>query len=262
MCGVLAIAGLIAGRAVAQGTPHDLVEKMVANENLAEQHRDHYTYLSKERSDRTGGHLWTERIAETNAGKVRMLIAEDDQPLSGDRASAERARLAEIAAHPDAFARREQAMKNDEKHAKEMLELLPKAFLFDPPVMEGSFTRLNFKPNPAYTPQSLEERVLHAMTGSVVVDPAVRLHRIEGRLAQDVEIGFGLIATVKAGSNFATTRDRVAGNEWKTADIDTDINGRAIFFKTIGKKEHAEHSDFRMIPMETTVPQAVALLER
>jgi len=243
-------------------TSTDLVVRMVANENLAEQHRDHYMYLSKERSERTGGHLWTERVAETTAGKVRLLLAEDDQPLTGERLAAERGRLAEIAAHPDVFQKREQALRNDERHAKQMLELLPKAFLFDSPVVEGGFTRIHFKPNPAYTPQSMEERILHAMTGSVLIDPAVRLHGIEGRLPEDVNIGFGLIATIKAGSNFATTRDRVAGNEWKTAVLDTDINGRAIFFKAIGKKEHAEHSEFKVLPMDMTVPQAVAALEQ
>jgi hypothetical protein len=265
LAGVTVVAGLILGVSAglqAQTTPRELIEKMVANENLAEQHRDHYMYLSKERSERTSGHLWTERVAETTAGKVRLLLAEDDQPLTGDRLAAERGRLAEIAAHPDAFQRKEQVLRNDERHAKELLELLPKAFLFDSPGMEGSFTRIHFKPNPAYTPQSMEERILHAMTGSVLIDPAVRLHGIEGRLPEDVNIGFGLIATIKAGSNFATTRDRVGGNEWKTAMLDTDINGRAIFFKAIGKKEHAEHTEFKLLPMDMTVPQAVAMLEQ
>jgi hypothetical protein len=257
---VVALGGCAGLRA--ESAPHDLVAKMVANEDLAEQHRDHYRYLSKERSERTGGHLWTERVAETSAGKVRMLIAEDGQPLTGERLAAERARMAEIAAHPDAFQRREQALRNDEKHAKQMLELLPKAFLFDTPNVEGGFTRIHFRPNPEYAPQSLEERVLRAMTGTVTIDPAGRLHELDGRLPEDVTIGFGLVATIKAGSNFATTRDHVGGNEWKTATLDTDIDGRAIFFKAIGKKEHAEHSEFKLLPMDMTVPQAVAMLEQ
>jgi hypothetical protein len=246
----------------AQSTAKALVTKTMANEDLAEQHRNHYLYLSKERSDRTGGHLWTERVAETEAGKIRMLIAEDGQPLAGDRAAAERTRLAEIAAHPDVFQRREQALRNDERHAKEMLDLLPKAFLFDTPSMEGGLTRIRFRPDPAYAPQSLEERVLHAMTGSVLIEPSERLHAVEGRLQEDVTIGFGLVATVKAGSNFATTRDHVDGDEWKTARLDMDVNGRAIFFKTIGKKEHAEHSEFKLLQSDITVPQAVEMLER
>jgi len=260
---VVVVSTFLSGASLwAQTTPLELVQKMVANEDLAEQHRGHYEYLSKDRSERTGGHLWTERVAETTAGKLRTLIAEDDQPLTGDRLAQERTRLADIAAHPDEFQKREQALKNDERHAKQMLELLPKAFLFESAGKEGPFTRINFKPDPAYDPKSMEERVIRAMTGSVLIDPAVRLHRIEGRLNEDVNIGFGLIATIKAGSNFSTTRDRVADDEWKTAVLDTDINGRAIFFKTIGKKEHAEHSRFKALPIDMTVPQAVALLER
>jgi hypothetical protein len=246
----------------AQRVSKDLVEKMVANENVAEQHRDHYLYLSTERSERTGGHLWIERVAETTAGKVRVLIAEDGQPLTPDRIAAERSRIADIAAHPEAFERRERALKNDEHHAKDMLDLLPKAFLFDAPSVEDGFTHIQFRPDPAYEPRSLEERVLHAMSGSILIDPAMRLHEINGHLSEDVTIGFGLVATIKAGSNFRTTRERVAGDEWKTSMLDTDINGRAVFFKAIGKKEHAEHRDFKVLPNNLSLPDTVAALLR
>lgn len=252
-------------RALAQADTLSLIQKMAANEQLAEQHRDRFLYTSTERSERTGGHLWTERVADIEAGKIRLLIAEDGQPLSAERQAAERARLAEIAAHPDAFAKREQALKNDEHHAREILALLPKAFLFDPPQKQGALTRLAFRPNPDYSPQSMEERVLHAMTGTLLIDPTVRLRHIEGRLPEDVNIGFGLLATIKAGSNFALTRERVPGlsptaDDWKTSILDTDINGRALFFKTVGKKEHAEHTGFKPLPSDITVPQAIAAL--
>jgi hypothetical protein len=109
---------------------NDLIAAMLSHEDYDTSHRGHFSYLSKERSDRTGGHLWTEKIVEITAGKLRMLVAEDGQPLSGGRASAEKARLAEIVAHPYIFQKQEQAQKDDEEHAKEMLDLLPKAFLF------------------------------------------------------------------------------------------------------------------------------------
>jgi hypothetical protein len=263
----LAMSGL--GRVQAADMPmtnasaKQLVERMLAVEDAEARRKGRYEYLSRERSERTGGRLWTERVVETSAGKLRRLIAEDGQPLAGDRAQAESARLAEIAANPEGFRRRSEALKNDEKHAKEMLGLLAKAFRFDGMRQEGEFVTIDFKPDPAYTPQSLEERVLHGMEGTLQVDvKSERLHRLEGRLPADLSIGYGLVATIRAGSNFSTQREPVPGNEWKTAVLDTDINGRAIFFKAIGKKEHAEHSDFVQIPMETTVTQAVALLER
>jgi hypothetical protein len=241
----------------------DLIQAMVVHEDYEAAHRAHYMYLSKERSDRTDGHLWTEKIIETTTGKLRMLIAEDGAPLSQDRTAAEKARLAEIAANPDAFQKRELARKNDEQHAKEMLDLLPKAFLFVREHPEGNFVRIDFKPNPDYLPQSMEERVLHGMAGSMLVDrQEARLHLLEGRLPQDVNIGFGLLATIHAGSKFSTVRGSVPGSEWKTTMIDTDINGRAIFFKSVGKKEHTEHSDFKQVRMNLTVRQALEMLEK
>ena len=255
---------LLASIAVAQGgqTARQMVDAMLAQEKTAELQQDRYMYVSQERSDRTGGHLWTERVVEISVGKIRMLIAEDGQPLSNERAAAERARLQGIVEHPGAFEKSSAALKNDEKHAKEMLDLLPKAFLFENGRQEGEFVRIDFRPNPNYATQSLEERVLHGMKGSLLVDPRVmRLRGIEGRLPEDVNIGFGLVATIKAGSNFATTRQLVYGKEWKTQTLDTDIKGRAIFFKTIGKKEHAEHSDFKVL-QQLTVAEAVAMLEK
>ena len=243
--------------------PLALMQTMIAHEYEAEKHREHYEYLSQERSDRTGGHLWTERVAETSEGKVKMLLAEDGQPLQGARLAAETARLADVAAHPEEFAKQEQALKNDEAHAKDMLALLPKAFVFEHVRQEGGYMKIDFRPNPEYTPQSLEERILHGMSGSVLLEqPVLRLHGIEARLPEDVSIGFGLLATIKAGSNFSTIRGRVYGDEWKTAMLNTDITGRAIFFKAIAKKEHAEHTEFRVLAPGMSVAQAVAMLEK
>jgi hypothetical protein len=241
----------------------DLVQTMVAAENIEAQRKGRFEYVSKERSERTGGQLWTEHVVETNAGKVRRLVATDGKPLTAEQVAAEKTKLDGIAADPEGFRRRSQAQKDDETHAKDMFGLLGKAFVFEGMRQEGEFVRIEFKPDPNYAPQSMEERILHGMVGTVWIDPrSSRLHRLEGRLPADVNIGFGLIATVKAGSNFATQRDPVPGDEWKTSLVDTDINGRAIFFKAIGKKEHAERTDFVPMAGDGSVVQAVALLEK
>jgi hypothetical protein len=264
LAGVLCLHGLFLDQAAAaQGgkTARQVVDAMVANEGIAEKSVRMFLYVSEERSERTGGHLWTERVAETQVGKVRMLIAEDGQALSGDRAAAERARLDDIAEHPESFEKSAVALKNDEKHAREMLSLLPKAFVLEGMREDGGFFRIDFRPDPAYAPQSLEERVIHGMAGSMLVDEKVmRLHRIEGRLPEDVSIGFGLLATIHAGSNFSTTRSPVDADEWKTVSLDTDISGRIIFLKAIGKKQHAIHRDFKPLPDLVSVRQAVAEL--
>jgi hypothetical protein len=240
-----------------------LITGMMNNENRAAEHRFHYSYLSKERSDRTGGHLWTEKVVETGVGKIRMLLAEDGQPLSPERTAEERGRLAAIVADPATFIRRSQTVKDDEAHARQLLLLAPKAFLFSDPQTDGNFVRIDFRPNPDYDPESMEERVLHGMSGSLVIDPqAMRLHYINGRLPEDVSIGFGILATVRAGSSFSTTRDRLGAPDWKTIQLDTAINGRVMFFRSIAKNEHAEHGNFTRVPDDLTIPQAVALVEQ
>ncbi|HEX9202099.1 MAG TPA: hypothetical protein VF865_21255 [Acidobacteriaceae bacterium] len=240
-----------------------IVTTMLSNELTAAQHKDHYAYISRERSDRTGGHLWTEKVVESNAGKIRMLLEEDGKPLSPQRVAQERGRLAAIVADPTAFQKKSQTLKDDEAHARQLLTLLPNAFLFTEEREEGGYERIDFKPNPDYSPQSMEERVLHAMNGSMLVDAkAMRLREIEGRLPQDVSIGFGLLATIRAGSTFGTTRASFGQPDWKTTMLDTNINGKAIFFKSIAKREHAEHGDFVRVPNDLSVAQAVAIAEQ
>ena len=250
-------------RAAASDDGRHAVETMLANETFANQHRNHYAYISHERSDRTGEHLWTEKVVETPAGKVRFLLEEDGQPLPPDRVAQERGRLARYVADPAAFAKASQSVKDDEAHALQLLALLPKAFVLTNVRQEGSDLRMDFAPDPSYQPQSMEERVMHAMTGTLEIDQrAMRLHHIEGRLPQDVSIGFGILATIRAGSTFATTRDPLDAPDWKTAILNTDVNGHALFFKTISRKEHAEHASFARVANDISVAQAVAVAEQ
>lgn len=259
----VALAALGLGTARADGDAAGMISTLVSHETAAADHRGFYMYLSEERSDRTGGHAWTERVAETRWGKVHYLIAEDGKPLSADRVAAEKARVEGEGADPEGFKKAEASRVDDEQHAKQMLQLLPKAFIFDAPVNDGDYVKIGFRPNPEYSPNGIEEKVLHGMSGTVVVDAkAIRLREIDGRMPQDVSIGFGLLATIKAGSNFSTKREHVQGPDWKTEALHTDINGKAIFLKTIARKQESKHSDFKKLPDGITVKDAVAMLEK
>lgn len=260
---MVALATMGLGAAARADDAPTMISTLVSRETAAADHRGYYLYLSEERSDRTGGHAWTERVAETKWGKVHYLIAEDGKPLSADRMAAEKARVDGEGADPEAFKKAESARVDDEQHAKQMLQLLPKAFLFDTPVNEGEFVKIGFRPNPDYSPSGIEEKVLHGMSGTVVVDAkTLRLREIVGKMPQDVSIGFGLLATIKAGSNFSTKREHVQGQDWKTEALHTDINGKAIFLKTIARKQESRHSDFKRLPDSITVKDAVAMLEQ
>jgi hypothetical protein len=242
---------------------HTLLATLVDNEQSASVHRGRYQYMSEERSDRTNMHLWTEKVVETPQGRVRLLLAEDGQPLNAERAAAERSRLAHDAEHPEGFAQREAAHANDEQHAKQMLALLPKAYLFEAPELEGEYVRIHYRPNPEYQPASMEERVLHGMTGSVVIDrQMMRLREVDGKLNADVSLGFGPFAVIKAGSYFATQREHADGPDWKTETVHTDIMGRALMLKTLARKQELKRWNYKRIGDALTVAQAVEVIER
>ena len=154
-------------------------------------------------------------------------------------------------------------MKNDEEHAEQMLALLHKAFLFDEPWPEGNDLRIGFRPDPAYQPKTMEEKVLHSMSGVVLVDERTKqLRRIEGKIPTDVNLGLGILGTIHAGSSFSTEHEMEQGGEWKEALANTAIEGKAMLFKEIGRNEHVVHREFQRMPDSISVAEAVALLVR
>ena len=251
---------LMAGNAGAQGSAKDIVNTMLAHERDAAAHKDNFMYLSNERSDRTGGKLWTERVVETPFGRVRLLIAEDGKALSPERAQQERARLSNDAAHPGDFQKREQAQKDDEMHARQMLDLLPKGFILENLKEQAGDWRVDFRPDPKYSPSGIEERVLHGMSGWMLINQKqMRLHHIEGRLPADVNIGFGLVS-VKSGSNFESTKAPY-DEQWRTIRVISDIRGKAALFKAISRNQDVARGEFKRVDNNLTVAQAVEMLK-
>jgi hypothetical protein len=245
----------------AQGSAKDVVNAMLVQEHQAEAHRDNFIYLSKERSERTGGHLWTERVVETPFGRVRLLLEEDGKPISPERMKQERDRLASDAAHPDAFRKREQVMKNEDTHARQMFDLLPKGFILENLQEQNGDWRIDFRPDPKYSPSGIEERVLHGMSGWLLIEEReMRLHHIEGRMPQDLSIGFGLLS-VKAGSNFESTKASYDG-QWRTIRAISDIRGKAALLKSLDRNQDVVRSEFKRVENNLTVAQAVAMVER
>src|ERR1700761_6772116 len=83
--GMLCLLAASAGLGQSSSAARQLVDRMLAHENDPGEHRNLYAYFSEERSERTGGHLWRERVVETAMGRVRLLLSEDGQPGSSSR---------------------------------------------------------------------------------------------------------------------------------------------------------------------------------
>ena len=87
--------------------------------------------------------MWKLNGARCASSSPKTATRSDPQ-----REGAERGRLAQIVNDPEGFKKTEAARVDDEQHAKQMLALLPKAFLFDGPHPDGDVLKVYFKPNP------------------------------------------------------------------------------------------------------------------
>jgi len=261
--GLLAVLGAVS--IPAQGTvgptARDVVAQMLANEKEAMTRRGMYEYVSLERSERTGGHLWTEHVVETPMGRIRYLMQEDGKPLPPEREAQERGRLADILAHQSEFEAKEHAQKDDEEKARQMMSILQKAFVMENMRAEGPDWHIDLRPDPNYSPDGMQEKVMHAMNGYILINQKeLRIHRLEGKLPQDVSIGFGILATVHAGTHFLTERSEVE-DDWRTSHVVSVLNGRIIFFKTLSKNQDMVRQQFHKLAKPLSLQEAVALAE-
>jgi hypothetical protein len=243
-------------------TPQALVAAMVAEERDSANRHERYEYLSVEKSDRTGGHEWTERVVETGQGKIRSLLAIDGKPLTPQEQQADQDRLKAILADPTAFEASESERMGDEAKSRLMLNDLGNGFILDHVQLADGMWHVDFHPNPGFSPSGLQERVLHGMSGWLAIDANdLRLVHIQAELPTDVSLGFGILATIRAGSHFESDRQFLDGH-WRTTHVVTDIRGKAILFKSVAKQSVLTRSDFHYLDPNITLEQAVALVEK
>ena len=245
-----------------QQTPLQVVKAMVENEEQQRQHRTFFRYTSVERSARTGGHLWTENVAETPDGLLRRLIAEDGKPLSADRAAAEDRRIAALVADPSELRADNADRRADEARMLRLLNIMPQAFLFTADGMQDDCVRIAFHPNPGFTPSTYDERIVHGLAGILLVRmPAERLCGIEGHLVDRVNFGYGLLGHIDEGSHFGVTRIPVTATDWKSSKIAVHVDGRILLLKSISRDQDATHSGAKPLPPNLSLAQAAALTQ-
>ncbi len=199
-------------------------------------------------------------VVQTENGAVRRLISRHGQPLSRAEAQAENNRVYSFIHDPAQLARQRRDGAQDDKNARELLNMLPTAFLWRLESEDADTLRLHFEPNPAFDPPNLQARVLGAMNGELVVDKSQhRIETISGRLTRDVTIGFGFLGRLRAGGTFRVERRQVAPNLWQITETHVHIDGKALFFKNISQQQDEIQTDFTQVPANTTLEQAAQM---
>lgn len=200
---------------------------------------------------------------ETPQGPITRAVLSNGHPLDPTSQREEKDRLMHLLNSPSEQANHRQAYADDEKRISKVLAMLPDAFQFTEAGTENGCRHLRFRPNPDYAPHTMEARVFRALSGDLWIDARMkRMTRLEGRLEQNVDFGFGVLGRVNRGSWFRMDRTRVSPTEWKTNRLEVHISGRALFFKTIGRETSEVRTDFTSLPTDMNLARGLELLER
>ena len=251
--------GFVASAYGAQVPDAKQIVQQAVNSQLAADRddRSHWHYTRTESGD--------DRlvVVETEHGAISRHIADNGKPPTAATLAADDANIDKFIRDPSMQQKQRQNGAHDDKSAIELLNLMPEAFVWNVESETPETITLSYKPNPNFDPPDMEARVMGAMSGTLVVtSPAHRIRTFKGRLQNDVTIGFGFLARLKAGSTFDIERREVAPGYWQISETHVHISGHALFFKTIGTQEDEVKTDFTLVPLGTTLDQAAAMLRR
>ena len=235
------------------------IVQQAVNAELAANRDDqsHWKYLKRE----DGGN--ESIVVETEHGAVSRRVLEGGRPAPAAALRADDEHNQKFIHDPSMQQKQKRDGLHDEKDATELLNLLPQAFIWKVESETPEMTTLAFKPDPNFHPPDMEARVMGEMEGTLIVDKKQhRIHTMKGQLSEDVNIGFGILGRMRKGGTFNIERRQVAPGLWQITETHVHIDGRALFFKTIGQQQDEVKSEFTQVPDGTTLEQALEMLKQ
>lgn len=202
-------------------------------------------------------------VCETNDGEIDRLLEVNGQELNPKQRQAEDQRIQKMLDDPDQMRQQQKKSEEDGKQERELLRMFPEAFRFQYAGMQGNLIKLTFSPNPDFRPSNRAAQVFHHMEGSLLVDGEQRrLAEIEGRLTSPVKFGWGLLGHLDEGGTFLVDQQDMGSGHWQLTTLDVEMDGKALFFKTIAVREKELNTDFQQVPESIRPWQAFELLRQ
>ena len=247
----------------------ELVRATIANE-VAAANNSSVKFMFKSRKQTQKG-VQNRIYAQANEALASMTIGQSDQPLNSQQERAETDRLQQLANHPDQLRRKQEHEKQELDRSLRILKALPTAFTYEyagtvnaePGLGKDGheMVRLNFKPNPAYTPPSTVEQVLEGMQGYLLIDKqALRLARIDGTLCKEVTFGWGLFGRLDKGGTFRVQQADSGDGNWIITEMTLKMTGKVLLIKSLTLVSDEIFEGFQRLPDNLPFAQAVNLL--
>ncbi len=206
-------------------------------------------------------------LVETKDGDVARILERDDKTLSGEEDQAEADRLNHLLQHPEVQQHRHKKEQEDSARGDEMVRMLPDAFLFTfegmVPGPNGPAYRLQFRPNPSFTPPDREGEVYHGMVGELWVDEAqLRLVKIDAHLVSDVNFGWGVLGRLYKGGSILVENADVGLHHWETIHLKLRLQGKLLMMKSVDFSTTEDFSDFQVQVSEMSYQEAIRVLQK
>lgn len=206
------------------------------------------------------GRLQLFASCQTEAAEINRLMAENGKPLTAKQWQLEDARIRKLLSNPPQLKKEKQQQLEDERQATSLLKMIPEAFVFQQESRDADRVKLKFTPSPKFRPSGLSESVFHHMEGTLTLDlKQKRLVEISGRLNSDVKFAGGLLGHLDKGGTFFVRQQEVMPGHWEMTRMDVQMNGKALFFKTISVRSNEIDTDFHAVPPATSIQQVAAL---
>jgi hypothetical protein len=238
-------------------TANELVRAVIANELTDREQLLKWIWVIEKK---VGKETLIEEQVETQDGPLYRLLEIDGTELNADQRQQDDARIDRLMKDPSPLLKLKQAQGEDELKLQKLLKLMPNAYLYEYDGAEENLVRMKFRPNPDYIPSNYEERVIHNLAGTMVIDPErKRMTKVTGHLVNRVEFGYGLLGRIDSGT-VELGRVEVGPLLWKTAFINIHFSGRVAIFKTISKDQYERRSDFRAVASDLSLSGGKDLL--
>ena len=234
------------------------VRDILQNE-LRAQADDHSLWCYRKLTDKDGKQQLF-AACQTKTLEIDRLMAVNGKPLTEQQWNEESQRIERLLNNRSQLKKEKQQQREDGEQATRMLRMVPDAFLFQEESSEGTRIKLHFTPNPAFRASGASEVVFHHMEGTLTLDvKQKRLVEISGRLNSEVKFAGGLLGHLDKGGTFYVKQQEVGPGCWEMTRMDVQMNGKALFFKTISVRTREIDTDFHPVPEAASIQQVAAL---
>ncbi len=257
---VAALLPVLAVRTLHAQSAEDIVSTVVKNE-LDADYNDHTPWMYRDAYKSPDKDI-VKIVIETPQGNLSEVIEDHGRPPSAQMHQDDLNHIQQIVSDPALRARMKKAEQHDGQQARDMLNLLPKAFIWKIVDRSSGDIKLTFQPDPNFSSDSMSGKVLAAMSGTLTVNQShMRLRDLSGRLDHDVTFAWGLLGRINAGGTFHIVREDVGYGSWQITGMHVHISGHALFFKTIGDQEDEVTTDYHRVPQDVDIDKAAQMLK-